>query len=133
MYNGYLIKIGTYEVPMKFIIAKSYDVTKNIMDKEAYRDATGVLHRTALAHSPIKVNWQTPSGLTNSELQELLGAIRGQYTVAGQRMATVTLYVPEIDDYVTQSMYQPDPQMVIATVVGNEITYESVKMTFIGY
>ena len=68
-YSGYLIKVGNYEIPMNFIIANTYDVTRNVMEASAYRDANGLLHRNTISHVPLKVNFQTPSDMTNEQVQ----------------------------------------------------------------
>ncbi len=134
-FEGYLIKVGTYEIPMTFMVAKSYDVTRNVMELKAYRDANGMLHRNTVNHVPVKINFKTPSGLNNATVNEVLSNIRRNYKSALQRLATVTCYVPETDEYITQDMYMPDITMTIRDVDEEEqiITYESLKLTFIGY
>lgn len=133
-YNGYLIKVGTYEISMKrFIAAESYQVTRNVQDLDSYRDANGVLHRNALEHAPIKVEFTTPAMLTNTEVAELMGAIRNQSTNTVERKYNVSVYVPELDDYVTQDMYMPDPQFQIYGSYDNKLTYKATRIAFIGY
>lgn len=132
-FEGYLIKVGSYEIPMNFIVAKSYDVTRQVMELKAYRDANGTLHRNTVSHVPIKINFKTPSGLTNSELETLLSNIKANFSSAIQRKATVTCYVPESNSYITQEMYMPDITFAISEIDENDIYYESFKMTFIGY
>ena len=48
MYQGYLLKIGNYIVPDKYIRADSYSPYVNMQDVGAYTDANGYLHRNAV-------------------------------------------------------------------------------------
>lgn len=133
-YNGYLIKVGGYIIDTKrFVRAESYIVTRNIQDLDSYRDANGILHRQALDHVPLKVEFETPAMLTNSDMGELFSNIRANSKILKERKASVTLYVPELDDYVTQDMYMPDPQFTIYGNYQNKLTYNPVRIAFIGY
>lgn len=132
-YQGYLIKVGNYIIPFKYINTDTYSAYRSIQDLDSYRDANGVLHRTALAHIPNKVEFETPPMLTNTEFSELMKNIQTNYTNAGERKASVTLYVSEADIYVTQDMYMPDITPKIYGVFGNEIRYSAIRLAFIGY
>lgn len=133
-YNGYLIKVGNYIIPaMEFIEANTYKVTKSIQDLDSYRDANGVLHRSALEHVIYKVEFNTQPNLSNGQMGKLFDNIAHNYTVSAERKAAVTLYVPEEDKYIIQDMYMPDPQITIRDIAGNTITYDSVRLAFIGY
>lgn len=133
-YEGYLIKVGGYTISSKkFIRAESYTTSMKIQDLDSYRDADGVLHRTALSHVPNKVEFETPAMLTNTDMAELFRNIRSNYTVPAERKAPITLYVPELDDYVTQDMYMADPQFTMYGNYGNEIRYNPVRISFTGY
>lgn len=132
-FEGYLLKVGTYEIPMNFIAAKTYDVTRNVMELKAYRDADGSLHRRTIAHVPCKINFKTPGRLTNDEVETVLSNIRANYINALERRVRVTFYVPELNDYTTQEMYMPDIVTPISVIDGTTIYYESLKLTFIGY
>lgn len=132
-YQGYLIKIGNYQLPHSFIKAESYSVYRNIQDIDSYRDGDGKLHRTALTHVPNKVEFETIPHLTNSQFSELMKNISNNYTVKAERKASVTLYIPETDSYVTQDMYMPDIQPKIYGIFNNVIKYNSIRFAFIGY
>lgn len=132
-YGGYLIKVGSFEITgEKYIKYSSYGVTRKIQDLDSYRDANGVLHRNALEHVPLVVNFETLS-LTNTELATLLSGIQTNYLNALERKVLATVYVPETDEYVTQEMYLAEPEPVIKSIYGNVITYEPLKLSFIGY
>lgn len=135
-YGGYLLKIGNYEITgQRYIDYASYDVTREVQDLDSYRDATGVLHRNALSHVPVKINFQTLPGLNNDEMSTFLGNIANNYTNAMERRAIVTAFVPESNSYITQEMYMAGPTLKIRKIdqKENQVYYESCKITFIGY
>lgn len=136
-YSGYLVKVGTgssqYTIPLSFIKAESYQAEHLVQDMDSYRDANGVLHRNALTHVPDKCEFECVPLLTNTEMNAVLSAIRSRFDVPLERKLSVTMYVPELNDYVTQDMYMPDPQFTIYYADNNEIKYNSVRFAFIGY
>ena len=135
-FAGYLLKVGDYEIDGTYYINwAKYNVTRNIQDLDSYRDANGVLHRNALDHVPLKVEFETRENLTNTDVANFFGAIRANYTLASERKAMVTAYVPELDDYITQEMYMADPQFKMKRIEDstNTIKYESIRVAFIGY
>ena len=135
-FAGYLLRVGNYEIDGTYYIGwDKYNVTRQIQDLDSFRNANGVLVRNALEHVPIKVEFETRENLTNTDLATFLGAIRSNFTVAKERKAHVTAYVPELDDYVEQDMYMPDPQIKIKRIepVSNIIYYEPIRIAFIGY
>lgn len=132
-YQGYLIKVGSYTIPLSLIRADSYSVFMSITDLDSYVDANGVLHRNALDHVANKVEFETVPMLSHLEYASLMSNIRSQFTVPKERKASVECYIPELDSYVTQDMYMPDikPQMYLAS--STEIQYDAVRLAFIGY
>ena len=133
-YGGYLVMVGSYTIPLSFIKAESYKVTHLIQDLDSYRDANGVLHRNALTHVPDKCEFECVPMLTNTEISAVLSSIYGQFTNVHERKASVTIYIPELDDYVTnEDMYMPDPEFSIYYADNTIIQYNSVRFAFIGY
>ena len=133
-YSGFLLRVGNYQITgAKYIEYSKYNVTRNIQDLDSYRDANGKLHRNALDHVPLKVELETRSGLTNQDIEDFFGTIRANFTVSSERKAIVSVYVPELNDYVTQEMYMPDPQFKIKRIDGTTVYYESIRFAFIGY
>lgn len=133
-YSGWLIKVGNYIIPSdKYIKAESYSVTRNIQDLDSYRDSNGILHRDALEHVPLKVEFETPAMLTDLTFDDFMSNIRRNYIIPKERKVMVTLYVPEINDYVTQEMYMPDPQMTMYGNYNGRIEYNPIRIAFIGY
>ena len=132
-YNGYLIKVGDYKIPHSYISAESYSAYRNIQDLDSYRDGNGKLHRTALSHVPNKVEFETRNMLTNKQFTDLMSKIQDNYKDKSERKASVTMYVPETDSYVTQDMYMPDIQPQIYGIFDNVIHYMPIRLAFIGY
>lgn len=134
-YAGYLVKIGNYTLPYKYIKFDSYSVFMSVTDLDSYRDANGVLHRNALQHRPNKCEFETRAMLDNDDVALLMANIRANYTNEAERRALVTLYIPELDDYVTQDMYMPDIQFSIYrhNKDTGKLQYNPIRLAFIGY
>lgn len=132
-YEGYLVQIGNYKIPMKFIQAENYTVTLNSQDLDSYQDANGNLQRTALNNFVPKVEFQTRPMLTRDQMNELFSNIRANYTNAVERRSTAKIYIPELDSYVTQSVYLSDPEFTIWGIIDGKIYYNSLRIAFIGY
>lgn len=141
-YKGYLLKVGVgnanpYVITgQRYINYKSYEVTKEVQDMDSYRDATGVLHRNALSHVPIKVTFETLPNLTNADIKTFfIDGISANYHTPLERKAMIEVYVPELDDYISQDMYMAGPTLKIRSIdlKTNVIHYESIKVSFIGY
>ena len=132
-YSGFLVKVGNYTIPAnKFIRAESYSAYANMQDLNPYTDANGYAHREAVELKAIKVEFETPAMLTNTEFEELMSNIRANYIVPGERSFYLTAYIPEYDSYVTQRAYMADftPQMY--STAGGIIRYDPVRLAFIG-
>lgn len=132
-FNGSLVTVGSFVIPLKYILVGTYRVSVNVLELEAYNDSNGILHRETLDHVKGKIEFETPK-MTNSELGTLFRSIEGNYTVAKERRAIVTFYVPEKDDYMTQEMYMPSIEYEMTVdPVQNVVYYNSFRMAFIGY
>lgn len=132
-YSGFLLKIGNYTIPAsKFIKAESYKVYVNMQDVDDYTDANGYLHREAVDLKALKVEFETPAMLTNAEFSELMQNIRANFTIPKARQCMITAYIPEYDDYVTQTGYMADFQPQIYGTYGGIVHYNSIRLAFIG-
>ena len=131
-YSGFLLKIGNYEVPQKFMRAGSYSPYANMQDIGDWTDANGFLHREAVELKALKVEFETPAMLTNIELTELMNNIKANFTNAKGRECMITAYIPEYDDYVTQLGYMADFQPQIYGTYGGVIHYNPIRLAFIG-
>ena len=132
-YSGFLIKIGDYTIPAnKFIKAESYSPYVNMQDLDDWTDANGYLHREAVELKALKVEFETPAMLTNTEFSELMTKIRANFTNVKGRECMITAYIPEYDDYVTQMGYMADFQPQIYGTYGGVIRYNPIRLAFIG-
>ena len=132
-FAGYLIKVGNYEIPTdKFIKAGSYIPYVNMQVIDPYTDGNGYEHIDAVELKALKIEFDTPAMLTNTEFAELMANIRANYIEVKSRKCTVTAYIPEYDDYVTQTAYMADFKPTIYNIDGNVIHYNAVRMAFIG-
>lgn len=134
-YRGWLIKVGNYTIPAnKYIRAGSFVCAPHVQDLDSYRDANGKLHRDALEHIPVKVEFETPAMLTDLEYDaDFMANIRRNYINKTEKKAIVTVYVPEYNDYVTQEMYMPDIEPTMYGNYGGRIHYNATRIAFIGY
>lgn len=132
-YSGWLIKVGDYKIPHSWIRAETYQVTKNGQDLDSYRDANGKLHREALEHWVAKAEFETPPLKTNIEVAQFMGNISKNYINSVEKNALVTVYIPELDNYVTQEMYVPDITFTPYYADEKIIKYNQFRIAFIGY
>jgi hypothetical protein len=91
------------------------------------------LHRQALENVVPKVEFNTPAMKKRAEFAEFMGTIRANYTNATEKKVLATVYIPEIDDYVTQDMYVPDITPSIYLANDKDIWYNEIRIAFIGY
>lgn len=135
-YSGYLIKLGGSSgttLPMKYIKVDGYDITPNQrMESEAKRAVTGVLHRTTVAHTATKIEFNTPN-MTNIEMNAMMTLIRNNWTVAAERKIKLQYYDMETDTYKTGDFYMPDIKFAIDHIDGNLIYYKETRLAFIEY
>ncbi len=132
-YSGFLVNVGNYIIPTtKFIRAESYSVYANMQDLNPYTDANGYAHREAVELKAIKVEFETPAMLTNTEFEELMSNIRANYISSRERSLYLTAYIPEYDSYVTQKAYMADFQPKIYGIFDGVIKYSPVRLAFIG-
>lgn len=139
-YSGYLMQIGTGEgafviTGSKYIQFATYEVVRKVQDLDPYRDANGVLHRNALPNIPLTVKFSLMPSLSNTKLSEFLSGIQDNYINELERKVLATVYVPEIDDYITQNMYMAEPVLKIQRIDANTNTlyYEATEIKFVGY
>lgn len=132
-YQGYLIRVGSYTIPLSLIRAETYTVFMSITDLDSYVDANGLLHRNALDHIANKVEFETVPLLDNTQFADLMNNLYANMTIQKERKASVTLYIPEKDAYVTQDMYMPDIKPTLYYADDSKIQYNQVRLAFIGY
>lgn len=138
--RGYLVKVGDYIIPFRFIKYETFQAVWEVVDFDSYRDADGELHRDAVSERRImKVEWETPD-MSDTEIRELLTAIQSQYIhteTVDERPAkacNVTAYMPEEGEYKTDKCYlTSDVNFSIRYADANGIRYNPVRFAFIGY
>ena len=136
-YNGYLIKVGGLAgmpLPMKYIKVSGYSTTPNQrMESEAKRAVTGVLHRTTVAHTATKVEFETPH-MTNSDVNDMMTLFRNAWTSVIERKLTLQYYDMETDSYKEGTFYMPDVKFQINHITDNGIiVYDETRIAFIEY
>lgn len=132
-YKGYLIKIGNYIFPLSMIKAESYKATNYGQDLDSTRDVNGILHRTALENTAPKVEFETRNMLDNTQVSSIFANIQANYTNAVEKKASVEVYVPELNKYVTSDMYMVDFEPTMYFADEKEIKYLSTRMAWISY
>lgn len=132
-YSGFLIKIGNYEFPRKYIQAQSYVVGRYGQDLDSTRDADGNLNRNALDNFLPKVEFTTVPMLTNTEFANIMSKISENYVNSTEKKALATIYIPETDSYMTQYVYVPDIEPTMYYADDNVIKYNPIRFAFIGY
>lgn len=135
MYNGFLVKIGQYDFPMKYIAAETYDIAPDQrQDEDPWRDGDGVLNRDVLSNMPASITFNTIPGMTNTEVAAVFAKVRENYVNEAERKALVTFYHPETDSYSESAyMYIPNLHFPIDYIDGNTIYYKEITMEFVGY
>lgn len=136
-YQGFLIKVGEYTIPLNMIQYDSYKPYISVQDLDSYPDANGRLHRTVVRgfmdDAPAKVEFNTRNNMTNDDFASLMASIHSQFTNVAERKSTVMMFIPEYNDYVTQEMYMPDVQPTINRIIDGVIYYDPIRLAFIGY
>lgn len=132
-YKGYLIKIGNYIFPLSMIKAESYKATNYGQDWGSTRDVNGILHRTALENTAPKVEFETRNMLDNTQVSSIFANIQANYTNAVEKKASVEVYVPELNKYVTSDMYMADFEPTMYFADEKEIKYLSTRMAWLSY
>lgn len=131
-FNDYLIQVGSYQIPNKFIKYDSWSSIYETQDYDSYRDENGLLHRNALADRKMKVEFNTPY-IYKSDFDTLMAGIRGQFISSKEQSANVTAYIDELADYVTQKCYLVNVNPKVAQNSPNGIIYQPTRICFIAY
>lgn len=137
MFDGYLIKMGDYTFPMKYIAEETYNVIPHQrLDLDSERDNLGGLFREVADNRPTIIEFQTVSGLTNAEVKEIFELIHTEYSSEDERKLSVVYYDPETDEYSdSEEMYMPNLSFPIDTVdiEKKEVLYNPITIKLIGY
>ena len=132
-YSGYLLKLGDYTFPLSLIKADTYSPYKSVTDLDSYVDGEGVLHRNALDHVGYKTEFETVPMLTDKTFGALMSNIYSQFINEKERKLLMTIFIPELNDYITTEAYMPDIKPQIYYADANKIQYDAVRFAFISY
>lgn len=135
-YQGYLFKIGSYTLPLKYVEYKSYKAQRIIQDVNSKRSADGILHRKIAKNKPPKCSLSLLAGLDSNTVGNILKHIQDNYTIPDQKAGNCTVFVPEINDYRTVKMYLDSELEITIEEVDNDknlVYYDTITLTFVGY
>lgn len=126
-FSGYLIKVGSNNIPNRFISLKSYKSTPNRQqDLDSYRDANGYLKRNILPHTATTIQFSTPY-LRLADKQAL------QAFLPSRKKLSLTYWNDETNAYATGDFYIPDVEYAIYSVTATDIIYMPIAYEFIEY
>lgn len=144
-YNGYLIRVANsasssnwFVIPHEFIVEKSFKATYSTMETSAVRNANAYLDRETASHKVAHCSL-TLRSLTDSEVGQLFGATGGistRYENSLEKSIYASVFIPELNDYVTAKFYIPDVEFTINMVKNTppySVKYDPVTLEFIGY
>ncbi len=128
-----LFKFGNADFANK-IRASTYSVTPNArQDLDSYRDADGVLQRTALQHTATIVEFSTKS-MREDEMRPLIDAMVGSYINFNERDAICTYYDFETGTMKTGHFYLDSNWKLSLYGLWNGVPYyNEVPFKFVEY
>lgn len=130
--SDYLVKVNGVKLGNKFFKFDSYQATFETLDLDSYRDTNGELHRNALDHRCMKVEWETPYMYEN-DMNSLMALIRSNYLSAKEQSIIVECYNPEMNNYITQKMYLANVTFKVAQNSPFGIIYQPTRFALIAY
>lgn len=99
-----IFKFGSADFSKKIRVS-SYMITPNArQDLDSYRDADGVMHRTALAHTASVIEFNVKT-LNEEEMSSLMSAVRESYINYNERDADCSYFDPETGEMKTGHFY----------------------------
>ena len=130
-FEGWLLKINGKTFTTRLITAESLKITPDqIMDLDPYRDADGVLHRTALPHTATSIEFTT-TALYLKDAEILNSFLPHDNRVKCQ----VEYWNPNTSSYASGAFYIADVpyEFYMVDEEKNEILYKPIKVTFTEY
>ncbi|WP_337663849.1 DUF6711 family protein [Suilimivivens sp.] len=133
-YGGYLIRFGSYTFPDKYIDADSVKIAPGRrQDLNSTQDANGILRRNALDHTRSTVQFSTGK-LYESEMEEIMTGITGNYLNEKERDAQCSYYDTEYRCYRSGHMYlDSNMEWTPCGIAGGEMVYGPVTFVFTEY
>lgn len=138
-YSGYLIKViktdtvnTDFIIPMELMEYSSYKMTYSVLDTNATRNAKGSLIRTALPHRVPHCTIELRQ-MNNTQLAVIMGGIQSRYVNKKEKKVKLSVFLPEINDYVEEMFYLPDIEFTINHIEHGKVIYNPIDLEFIGY
>lgn len=139
MFSGYILKFGNAILPNKFLEMESYSITPDQrIELDAYRDATGLLHRNTLPSYKTKIVF-TVKPITQTDKEQLFSVFNNgrNENFYKERKYKIQYWNFDTDSYKTGYFYMVDPEYVIRRIDNKvnppQIYYNPIKYTFIEY
>lgn len=132
MYQGFLVKIGSFNFPMEKIKADTYNATPDSrQDLDSFRDGNGVLHRSVVEHTITKIEFETMP-MNESEWLYIMNGISSNYTNSREKKCRVTYYNALTGLYDVGDFYIPDivPSLHIKNGV---VQFYPIRLALIEY
>lgn len=140
-YKGYLLSIGNWKVPARYILPDSYKVQR---DKEVLADWTDYNNRRHVIYSEdphTTLSFQTPENfkLCDEDIAvftEALQNARAEVTIDGTNktvhddMYTLTFYDPKTDTYRVDDFTLSNLQFTINRVTTSNVYYDPITFSF---
>lgn len=134
VYAGYLVKIGSWIFPLRYIQVDTFDCTPNQhMDIDSNRNTIGVLNRGVMPHTVTKIEFKTVPMDMEDQI-ELMSNLRGAWIAAGadlEQECDVEYYNMRTNTYDTARVYFPDIQWRIKDATETNILYGPSRVAFI--
>lgn len=138
--RGYLVKVGNYTIPKRFIKADTFSALWSTTDTDSFRNANNTLHRDSVQpRHTMKVEFETPD-ISDTDFNELMTAIESQYIGTatlwnGKQAKTclVSAWMPEKRVYKEDYCYVPDINVQIRFADEKGLRYDPIRIAFIGY
>ena len=131
-FEGYLISSGGERFDERFIFKESYEVGREDMDLDSFRNANGVLERNVLDHSSTVITFETKP-MTNNYFASMMSFFARHYSVPRERKISLVYYLPEDDSYHSGEFYMATPKPKIHHIWDNEITYSQMQIKLVEY
>ena len=136
-YGGYLIKVGSWTFPTKYIKYETYKISPNQrIDLDTTVTTSGYLWRQVLPHTRTKVEFDT-TYINMAAQKDIMSHLRAAWASNGttlQRECIVQYYDMETDSYKSMNCYMPDIEGKIRNVDDTppyNINYSETRLAFI--
>lgn len=129
--NGASVGKSNWDIPLSYMRAETFNVVLNGQDLDSYRDTNGVLHRNALTNCAPKIEFEIPFG---TKFGSFMSELRSRYVNATEKKVNATVYIPELNKYVTHDFYVPDIENNVYTITEKgTVYYNQTRIAFISY